>query len=397
MEKQIELWLKNGVISQEQSVIMLNDIKQSKKLSSQNRFIIAVSTIGAALLGIGAILFISANWASMTPMSKVIVMTSATVLAYLLGYYLRYEKKNFPNVGASLLFLSSLLVGASLFLVTQIYHFNANTHGIILIWLILLLPFLYTVRNYAVATLFTIGFYIWLFMFLQETFLVGKYNQHDQFLLVDVYFLTTLMMISIGTLHKTIPLINNVGKAIKWISLQVAMIMLFILTFYDVLDSMQREFGDYLLPSSGLQFISILFAIAAVLLATASWISSQKGIQRSLELYGIIAGTFLITLLSRYYGDATLYSILFNFLIFAISLGIIYTGYQREDIKVVNLGIFWISALIIARYFDFFWDMLDTSVFFLLGGAILIIGAIFMERARRNLKRKFNNNNITNE
>ena len=122
-----------------------------------------------------------------------------------------------------------------------------------------------------------------------------------------------------------------------------------------------------------------------------------KGIQRSLELYGIIAGTFLITLLSRYYGDATLYSILFNFLIFAISLGIIYTGYQREDIKVVNLGIFWISALIIARYFDFFWDMLDTSVFFLLGGAILIIGAIFMERARRNLKRKFNNNNITNE
>jgi len=36
-----------------------------------------------------------------------------------------------------------------------------------------------------------------------------------------------------------------------------------------------------------------------------------------------------------------------------------------------------------ARYFDFFWKLLPRSIFFIVGGLILLAGGMFLERKRR--------------
>ena len=90
-----------------------------------------------------------------------------------------------------------------------------------------------------------------------------------------------------------------------------------------------------------------------------------------------------------YPSETSVYAVFFNLLMAAIVIAITYIGYQREDMQVVNAGIFWAAALIIARYFDFFWKLLDRSVFFMVGGLILVLGGIALERKRRQIKSKF--------
>jgi uncharacterized membrane protein len=51
-ETQINEWVKSGTITQEQANIMFSDVTNKNKEEKSNKFIIAVSTIGAILLGI---------------------------------------------------------------------------------------------------------------------------------------------------------------------------------------------------------------------------------------------------------------------------------------------------------------------------------------------------------
>ena len=70
-------------------------------------------------------------------------------------------------------------------------------------------------------------------------------------------------------------------------------------------------------------------------------------------------------------------------------LALLFVGYQREDMQIVNTGMFWLSVLIIVRYFDFFWGLLPRSLFFMVGGLVLVLGGIGLEKKRRQLKIKF--------
>ena len=135
-KKLINKWLEEKTINQRQAKKMLADIEHYSKESRSNKFIVVISTIGAILLGIGAILFIASNWEELSKIAKTLILVGSTALAYYTGYYFKYQKQNLPKVGASLLFLGALLFGATVILVTQIYNVNANNHILVLIWLV---------------------------------------------------------------------------------------------------------------------------------------------------------------------------------------------------------------------------------------------------------------------
>src|SRR5262245_30832711 len=98
-DKQIKKWVQEGAISLQQAEKMLADVKEERKEQSSNKFIVAVSTIGAVLLGIGAILFVASNWLVMSDLEKVLILLASTFGAYYIGYLFKYEKQNLPKVG----------------------------------------------------------------------------------------------------------------------------------------------------------------------------------------------------------------------------------------------------------------------------------------------------------
>ena len=92
-KKQIQEWLESGTITQKQAQKMLADVDRKSKEERSNKFIVAISTIGAILLGIGAILFVASNWREIPDLMKVVILLGSTFGAYYLGYLFKYDKK----------------------------------------------------------------------------------------------------------------------------------------------------------------------------------------------------------------------------------------------------------------------------------------------------------------
>lgn len=80
-----------------------------------------------------------------------------------------------------------------------------------------------------------------------------------------------------------------------------------------------------------------------------------------------------------------LWALIYNVVIFAALLGVIFLGYHRKESWYINIGSFFLFALIIVKYFDYFFTFLDKSVFFIGAGIIFFVLGWFMERGRRTM------------
>jgi len=389
-EKQIEQWLKDGIITKEQAQKMLADTSQYKKEQSSNKLIVAISTIGTILLGIGVILFIASNWMRFSNIFKVVILLGATFGSYYVGYICRYQKQNLPKAGASLIFLGALLFGATVFLVAQMYHINANSHTLMLIWLIGIVPLVYTLKTTPIAALATFLFYIWAALFVFRNFSFQE-ACGDFFYLPVLYLVVGVLAFGIGALHYLSDDLKAVARTYRISGIKIGMLALFLLTFRFFsghYDNFNIRAGA--MPSR--QFITglIIFSILALIFIIIDRILNPSKSKTSiLECY-ISLGLLTVALVFFFFPSTTnIYPLLFNLILAGIIFTLIFIGYQREDIRLVNIGMSYLVVLVVVRYFDFFWDLLPRAMFFMIGGAILIIGGIAIEKKRRELKKQF--------
>lgn len=86
-----------------------------------------------------------------------------------------------------------------------------------------------------------------------------------------------------------------------------------------------------------------------------------------------------------------LWAIIFNVLLFGEIIGLILAGYGRKEKWLINLGIFFLFIFILVKYFDWFFDFLDKSVFFIGAGILLFAVGWLMERGRRYMLSEMKN------
>src|SRR5439155_12675044 len=78
-------------------------------------------------------------------------------------------------------------------------------------------------------------------------------------------------------------------------------------------------------------------------------------------------------------------AILFNVLLFALTVGTAAVGYWNREPAWINCGTVFFALLVIVRYFDWFWTLMPRSLFFIGGGLLLLLGGLALERTRRRL------------
>jgi uncharacterized membrane protein len=390
-KEQIDQWLRDGTITQEQANKMLADSLEYRKEKSSNKLIVAVSTIGSILLGIGAILFIASNWAVIPNIMKILILVGSTFGAYYAGYLFKYQKQNLPKVGASLIFLGALLFGATIFLIAQIYNINANSHVLILIWLIGVLPLVYAFESSPIAGLSALLFFIWigLFVFQGLDFYRAK---EDFFKLPVLYLVAGVLLFGVGTLHYLSEKLESVARVYRLAGIKIAMSSLFFLTFRSFSGFYEHTYFPSRSLETSPQFTVgfVLFSVLAILFViNGLFFNPSKSSTNTLE--NLLALGLTIVALVFFFFPATtnIYVVLFNLILVGVVFMLLFVGYQREDMQIVNIGMSWFSALIFVRYFDFFWDILPRSLFFMVGGLILVLGGIALEKKRRQLKTKF--------
>lgn len=372
----IRKWLDEGTINQTQAEKMRTDLDEYKTEYRSKKQIITFSTIGAILIGIGAILFVASNWEKIGDTFRIILLAGNTIIIHYAGYYLRYENGRYPRLGLALIFLSALFFGASIFLIAQIYNINANNSTLALIWLLGVFPLIYGYRSAAVAGLCSLLFYLWIGLLYRE-----RNDFREMINILDLYLISGIAFYFTGTLHELSEKTKHAAAAFKFIGLQAVILLIFIQTFGSW-ESKYKEIVSAIYALLGILFLAFLLS--------KPFRSRFKGFQTSMSMAAIsflMAGITLTAIHSPIPEEA--YMGFFNIIFLGLLVLLLYAGYSTEDIGMVNTAMFWFIPLIFARYFDFFWELLPRSFFFMIGGLVLLTVSVVLERKRRELKAQF--------
>jgi uncharacterized membrane protein len=392
MKNFIEKWLKEGLVTQAQAKQMSADIEKESSEKSSKKIILTFSLIGAALVGAGFLLFISANWQAIPSIIKVFLIAAVTFGCAFGGYYLEFENKKYPRTGASLLFLSAIMFGVLVFLTAQIYHIDSHrgTHLLVLIWLLGIMPYVYILQSRSVSALSCALFIIWLGAFLLKS------NDGESALkfMTLIYSITALFIYAFGRANKFFKAGVKSSGVYEKFGIFIFCFCFFLMTFnyfanaYSFLVFDSSHNGESY--PAVLRFIDIMLFSSVIMFLPSYFFNPAKSKANNEE--GALAA-FLICICVNFYGKNLIpygFTRLFTNLFFAaMLLALIYTGYRKRETFYVNLGIFWLIVFILVKYFDFFWKLLPRSLFFLAGGILLVGAALLLENKRRKINTEF--------
>ncbi|MBD3300694.1 MAG: hypothetical protein GF347_05070 [Candidatus Moranbacteria bacterium] len=154
--------------------------------------------------------------------------------------------------------------------------------------------------------------------------------------------------------------------------------------------------GDPFIYSWQISLSLLIFLTSLVGLATYDLIHRLIIKSEYLVILGL-GGLFLIISLlpeqNLFDGGALnaigfLAAIFFNLMVFLQLLAFILLGYLKRKSWFINLGTFLLFLFIFIKYFDWFFDFIDKSIFFISAGLLLFLVGYFMEKARRRMIEK---------
>ena len=184
-----------------------------------------------------------------------------------------------------------------------------------------------------------------------------------------------------------------------------AMIFLYILSFpgLDLYPSLSHTSASESTKAQLSWLFINLALMAAVILLSFYHLKQAKKTIPFYKWLGILWLLILFTTLllniyfypdSSYQGKENYTVITVNLLLFSLVIGLIYSGVIEHKLFYVNTAFVIFTITLLSRYFDTFWDLMDRSVFFIIGGLLLIFGGYWLEKKRRQLSlRCFNQPN----
>lgn len=416
-------WAEKGIISDVQREAVLNLYPQPGA-GARDRTILIFTILGSLLLGTGVILFFAANWPSIPAAVKVAVLLAAVLGAYGAGFYLQYVRDDYPRLGRSLIFLGSLLYGAAIWLLAQIFHLNTHYPQGFLLWGVGLLPLVLVTLSRPVLYLATTVLIIWT---LTEQGSFGTYNflfpvlalgallplaRKARTALGEGLALLALFLWVLVAFANQVPgagLAGNLVPAARVAVIYGALLMTIALAglgeerTYLASGGFLTLAGTYVLtframaarPDVGaappwlFAGSPFLTATATILLAAAlaaGWVCWRRQPGNRLLLLPMLLAPVAASL-----GAGLLASVpqmaVFNILLFAGAIGLVTLGVQRRRELLVNLGLAAFIIHVLTRYFDLFFPAMNRSLFFILGGVLLLGGGWLLERNRRHWMR----------
>ncbi len=390
LEQEIDLWLKEGIIIPAQRDRILARYKLLKKAEEKagpGKLITTISILGSILVGVGVILFIASNWSAIPKWGRLFIVFSSMLASYGFGFYFRYEATNYPKVGASLILLGSFIFGAGIFLIAQIYHITVHYPNGPLLWGLFVLPLAYLLRFKSLISLAILVLLVWFGM--EASLRISYSHTFESIAMVPLLCMAGVTLWGVGLMHREWKSLRIISSPYIFIGSLITFFSGFVLTFDIFRIGLVSDVFLVFYPG-----IVILFLLAVILRSLPE--KKEKGwIPETLGLVILMA---IVICLSLFFPKASPVSMrgegglrLFINILFALEIfGLIILGFIRRYPTYVNIGLLFFALDVVARYFDFFWQLLPRSLFFILGGLLLLFGGIILERKRRKVLASFN-------
>ncbi|MGB5295899.1 MAG: DUF2157 domain-containing protein [Thermoanaerobaculia bacterium] len=115
-ERQLKRWQQEGLLTEEKVTELRASLERGESAGGIRIF----AVIGAVLVGLGVILFVSSNWAGMGPASRISVLLAG--FAVVVVGAVAAGRRDQPRVAEALWLLATLVFVANIFLIAQIFH-----------------------------------------------------------------------------------------------------------------------------------------------------------------------------------------------------------------------------------------------------------------------------------
>ncbi len=150
LRQESQQWRAEGLISsgQYEELSQRYGFNQLDSAAS-DRFISILIGLGCILLGLGAITFVAANWQDWSRNFRVILLLAVFLSVNISGFYLwRQPTHNLgkKRLGHGLLLFGSLILGANIALMSQLFHQSGPVYALFLYWSLGVLPMAFALR-----------------------------------------------------------------------------------------------------------------------------------------------------------------------------------------------------------------------------------------------------------
>lgn len=419
---ELETWHEDGIITKDQAEAIKVRYPVVEPAHAWGRIIFF--SLGAILFGLGVILLFAYNWHALDKYIKLGVVFLALLAAHSSGFWLCRPVSNNKPVGEGLHVLGTILFGAGIWLIAQIYHIDEHFPNGILFWSLGALTMAWALPSIAqgviAAFLLTLwgglevlGFYqinhpaplLIIFAILplawsqKSQVLLGvgiaamlitvafNFASLDNDLLIPVFIFLANGLIASSILAGRSTLFPDSARILSFFGSLVYIIVLYSLTFNEV-----SRHVYYRLDSPTANFymsLSGLLAISMWLMVIIKAMREAKGIKLILqpEHFGQIITLLLVLGLGFLdqrggwgWGGASIFNLLFLF----HSMMLIIHGCRRVSLKQTILGCLLFALLAISRYVDLFSSLIARSmVFFIVGGAIFATGFFYTQSKKQ--------------
>ena len=137
LKQEAEQWRIEGLIDRHIYEVLAQRYQfASLTTNSNNRFTAIIITFGCILLGLAVITFVAANWQVWSKPIKVAILVSSFLITNIAGFYLwqRATVNWQSRLGQGLLLIGSLILGANIGLMSQMFHQTGAVYQLYLVW-----------------------------------------------------------------------------------------------------------------------------------------------------------------------------------------------------------------------------------------------------------------------
>ena len=386
LRTEIRGWEADGIISPEQSsaILGLYDVTpESPARNFPSRVVSVIAVMGAALVGLGIIAAVAANWSAIPVGARLSMMAVGTPALYFAGWLL-IQRWGFIRIGTAVILLGAIAFGASIHLIAQTYHVPVDSPNLMAAWFLGVVPVAYITRSKAVTTL-AVALFFAAAAFRSQAWL-PEVGDELFFPLIPVLLALAAALFAVGRAQARFAITNPIAAVFTAIAMTAASGSVYVLGFQDVWNNME----PWSVESARLEYWIVL--AGALMTVGASSVVAQwrsGGGSMSLNWWELSAPLAMIfvaigTLAGLIWGLTWMWAVM-NVLLLIAVITSVYAGYRQNRSDLVNLAIAVFGITLITRYFEFGFSLLQQSVAFIVAGVIMLALGLGLEWLRRRM------------
>lgn len=344
LEETLEASVQTSQLTLEQKNAVLAGVEIRETLN----FIRVLVTIGGILIGLGFLTFIATNWDLFDRWVKLAIILGSLSISLAASYY-TLDKNKLTSM--ALLYVSVLIYGAGIFLLEQIFYVNFDVNTGFLVW--------------TVGALLLSGIHKDVILYVFANILGGIYilSSFEDLIIIQLLILLVVFYLT-----------NRAFEYRRLLSF-----------FFGLLGIASVVYPFAYFESDAIYVVGFLFVIGNVAYYLASYVERFDFSNEMIRLLGLLTigiSGFILTFPGIYNDIRWLGNGDWSSVIFSIGF-IIYLLYLTSKRLVTPLLA--IAAIILRYYFDTFYDSIDRSLFFVIGGLLILGFGYYIETFRRRV------------